>query len=54
MSRLSPNQMTVKKVESLKDGVHSDGGNLYMTVEGKTRRWSIRYKSPITGKRREM
>ncbi|MGI4950965.1 MAG: tyrosine-type recombinase/integrase [Janthinobacterium lividum] len=54
MSRLGPNQMTVRKVESLKDGTHSDGGNLCLTVVGKARTWSVRYTSPTTGKRREM
>jgi integrase len=54
MSRLSPNQLTVRKVETLKDGIYSDGGNLWITVSGKMRVWSIRYKSPVTGKRREM
>lgn len=54
MSKLGPNQMTVRKVESLKDGAHCDGGNLWITISGKSRAWSIRYKSPITGKRREM
>jgi hypothetical protein len=46
--------MTARKVETLKDGTHSDGGNLWITVAGKSRVWSIRYKSPTTGKRREM
>ena len=54
MSKLGPNQMTVRKVSSLKDGAHSDGGNLWITVAGNSRVWSIRFKSPITGKRREM
>ena len=54
MSRLGPNQMTVRKLQSLKDGTHSDGGNLWITVSGKQRTWSLRYKSPATGKRREM
>ena len=54
MSRLSPNQMTARKVETLKDGVYSDGGNLWITIVGKSRVWSIRYKSPTTGRRREM
>lgn len=54
MSRLGPNQMTVRKVETLKDGSHSDGGNLWLTVAGKARTWSVRYTSPATGKRREM
>ena len=46
--------MTVREVESLKDGTWGDGGNLWLTVQGKARRWSFRYKSPTTGKRREM
>jgi integrase len=54
VSRLGPNQMTVRKVESFKDGTYSDVGNLWITVSGKTRRWSIRFKRPLTGKRREM
>ncbi len=54
MSKLLPNQMTVRKLESLKDGVHGDGGNLWITVAGKSRTWSVRFKSPVTGKRREM
>ena len=54
MSRLSPNQLTVRKVETAKDGCYSDGGNLWLTIAGKARKWSLRYTSPITGKRREM
>jgi hypothetical protein len=46
--------MTVREVEALKDGVWGDGGNLWLVVEGKARRWTFRYKSPTTGKRREM
>ncbi|MFT9297323.1 MAG: integrase arm-type DNA-binding domain-containing protein [Gluconobacter sp.] len=54
MSKLPPNQLTVRKVASLKDGVYGDGGNLWITVRGDTRAWTFRYKSPVTGKRREM
>lgn len=54
MSRLGPNQLTARKAETLKDGVHSDGGNLWLTVKGGSRRWSVRYTSPTSGKRREM
>jgi integrase len=46
--------MTARKVESLKDGTHGDGGNLWITVTGKSRTWSFRFNSPVTGKRREM
>ena len=38
MSRLGPNQLTARKVETLKSGTHSDGGNLWITVEGGSRR----------------
>lgn len=54
MSKLAPNQLTARKVDTLKDGSYSDGGNLWITVSGKSKVWSIRYQSPITGKRREM
>ena len=54
MSKLGPNQMTVRKLESLKDGDHCDGGNLWISVAGKTRIWSVGFKSPVIGKRREM
>jgi integrase len=46
--------MTVREAEALKDGVWGDGGNLWLVVTGKARRWTFRYKSPTTGKRREM
>lgn len=54
MSKLPPNQLTVRKIASLKDGVHGDGGNLWITIRGETRAWTFRFKSPLTGKRREM
>lgn len=54
MSKLPPNQLTVRKIASLKDGVYGDGGNLWITSRGDTRAWTFRYKSPLTGKRREM
>jgi len=54
VSRLSPNQLTVRKVETAKDGSYSDGGNLWLTVSGKAKTWSVRFTSPTTGKRREM
>lgn len=54
MSKLPPNQLTVRKIASLKDGVYGDGGNLWITIRGETRAWTFRYKSPLTGKRREM
>ncbi|MFT8713033.1 tyrosine-type recombinase/integrase [Komagataeibacter rhaeticus] len=54
MPRISHNRLTVRAVSSLKDGVFADGGNLWLTVKGNTRAWSVRYTSPVTGKVREM
>jgi integrase len=54
MSHLAPNQLTNRKVTTAENGLHCDGGNLWLSVVGKSRTWSVRYTSPITGKRREM
>ena len=54
VSRLGPNQLSARKVETAKEGVYADGGNLWLIVDGKAKRWSIRFTSPVTGKRREM
>ena len=53
MSRTAPNRLTVRGLAALKDGVHGDGGNLWIAIEGDRRAWSIRCKSPLTAKRRE-
>ncbi|WP_228391340.1 Arm DNA-binding domain-containing protein [Komagataeibacter medellinensis] len=54
MPRISHNRLSARAVVSLKDGVFADGGNLWLTVKGHTRAWSVRYTSPVTGKAREM
>ena len=54
MSRLGPNQLSARKVETAKSGIYADGGNLWLIVSGNSRRWAVRYTSPVTGKRREM
>lgn len=54
MPRITSNRLTARTVTSLKDGVYGDGGNLWLTVKGNTRSWSVRYKSPVTSKAREM
>ena len=54
MGRLSPNRLTAREVATLKEGVHGDGGNLWLTVKGGSRTWSVRFKSPATCTRREM
>ncbi|WP_342627184.1 integrase arm-type DNA-binding domain-containing protein [Nguyenibacter vanlangensis] len=54
MPKIVSNRLTARTVASLKDGVYCDGGNLWLTVKGNTRAWSVRYTSPTTGKAREM
>ncbi|CAI3959615.1 Integrase/recombinase [Commensalibacter communis] len=50
MSRLAPNQLKEKSLNRLKEGMHSDGGNLYLSIRGNSRAWVFRFKSPTTGK----
>jgi integrase len=38
------NLLTVRQIDGLPDGFHSDGGNLYLRVRGKGRSWVFRYK----------
>jgi integrase len=49
--KLRPGQIATKG-----DGLHGDGGNLYLQVtnNGKARSWVFVYTSPINGKRRMM
>jgi integrase len=37
------NLLTQKQVDAAPDGWHSDGGNLYLRVDGSRRRWILRY-----------
>ncbi len=37
-------KLTVRQVDTLPDGFHSDGGNLYLRVKGGSRAWVYRYK----------
>ena len=46
--------LTVKEVQNAKAGFHGDGNGLYLCVAAKGKSWIFRYKSPTTGKRREM
>ena len=48
------NGLTVRKVETLPNGLHCDGNNLYLQVHGVSRVWVFRYKSPVTGAMRHM
>lgn len=54
ISRMPAGQLTIRKIDSLCDGVHGDGGNLYLTIKGQARHWTVRYFSPTTNKRREI
>ena len=49
-------KLTARFVETAKDGLHSDGGNLYLQVRngGKGRSWIFQYKSPKDGRPRNM
>jgi integrase len=40
------NLLTVRQIEALPEGFHSDGGNLYLRVRGNGRSWVFRYKVP--------
>jgi integrase len=51
--RNSPGQLIALNLKSLKDGCHSDGGNLYLLVRGASRSWVFRYVG-LDGKRRNM
>ena len=51
MSRRPPNRLTARKLATLPDGVHGDGGNLWITIRGETRAWTFRYTSPASRKR---
>ncbi|MFT9062731.1 MAG: integrase arm-type DNA-binding domain-containing protein [Acetobacter persici] len=54
MSRLPPNQLTALQVSRHKSGDLCDGGGLWLAVSGGSRLWELRFKSPVTGKRRQM
>lgn len=50
------NRLTAIAVKNLSEpGMYPDGGNLYLQVSGYgTKSWIVRFKSPITGKTRDM
>lgn len=49
-------KLTARFVETAKDGMHSDGGNLYLQVRngGKGRSWIFQYKSRKDGRLKNM
>jgi integrase len=48
-----PGQLAAVAIKTLKDGWHSDGGNLYLFVRGSSRAWVFRYLGS-DGKRKHM
>lgn len=54
MPRVAPGQLTDRAVRAAGDGLHGDGGGLWLAVKGAGRRWTFRFTSPTTGKAREM
>ena len=54
MSRLPPNRLTALHISRHKSGSICDGGGLWLVVSGGSRLWEMRFKSPVTGKRRQM
>lgn len=54
MSRLPPNRLTALQASKHKNGGLCDGGGLWLMVVGGSRIWELRFKSPITGTRRQM
>src|SRR6516225_11862019 len=49
-------KLTARFVETAKDGLHADGGNLYLQVSngGKGRSWIFQYKSRKDGRSKNM
>jgi integrase len=49
-------KLSARQIATLGDGLHGDGGNLYLQVtsNGKARSWVFVYTSPISRKRRMM
>ncbi|MBV1830526.1 tyrosine-type recombinase/integrase [Komagataeibacter sp. AV436] len=52
--KVAPHRLKARQVDALKEGSLSDGGNLWVVARGGSKAWSFRFKSPVTGKRREM
>jgi integrase len=42
--------LSARKVDTLLDGFHADGGNLFLRVRGDSRSWVFRYKKGKNGK----
>jgi hypothetical protein len=53
VSRNAQRLLTVREILHARDGVHSDGGGLYLRIAGNSAVWFLRYTS-ASGKRREM
>ncbi len=55
MPRKPPGRLVPVTLPKLKPGRHSDGGNLWLTVNSAgSRTWTVRFTSPLTGRPREL
>jgi len=48
-----PGKLAAVALKHLKDGIHADGGNLYLLIRGASKSWVFRFTSP-SGARRQM
>jgi integrase len=46
-----PGKLAAVALKHLKDGMHADGGNLYLLVRGTSKSWVFRFTSPAGGRR---
>ncbi|MBU3711315.1 MAG: DUF4102 domain-containing protein, partial [Limnohabitans sp.] len=46
-----PGRLAAVALKHLKDGIHADGGNLYLLVRGASKSWVFRFTSPAGGRR---
>lgn len=46
-----PGKLAAVALKHLKDGIHADGGNLYLLVRGASKSWVFRFTSPAGGRR---
>lgn len=46
-----PGKLAAVALKHLKDGIHADGGNLYLLVRGSSKSWVFRFTSPAGGRK---
>lgn len=47
------NKLTARQVKAAGDGMHSDGGGLFLAVGGERRRWVFRFTATVAGGRKK-